>query len=66
MPRKRKPQFNYNEVVIRGHKYLKTYVQDLDGRQVILYGKTLDELCKKVDEANANLQNNEQVRQVRP
>lgn len=63
MPRKRKPQFNYNEVVIRGHKYLKTYVQDLDGRQVILYGKTLDELCKKVDEANENLQNNEQVRQ---
>ena len=57
MPKKRKPTFNYSSVEINGHEYLKTYVQDSDGKQVILYGKTLDELCQKVDAAEHQSEN---------
>ena len=62
MARRRKPTFNYNEVDINGYKYLKTYVQDHDGNQTILYGKTIEELIEKVDEAKARAENNQFIR----
>ena len=62
MARRRKPTFNYNEVDINGYKYLKTYVQDHDGNQTILYGKTIEELIEKVDEAKARAENNQSIR----
>lgn len=51
MPKKRIPNFNYNVVTIKGHQYYKAYVQNADDRTVIVYGKTIEELCQKVDDA---------------
>ncbi len=51
MPRKRIPNFNYSSVTINGHQYYKTYAQNADGKLVIIYGKTLEELCEKYDAA---------------
>ena len=45
MPKKRIPNFNYNVVTIKGHQYYKAYVQNADDRTVIVYGKTIEELC---------------------
>ena len=47
MPRKRIPNFNYSDVTINGHKYFKSYVMNADHKLIIVYGKTLDELCQK-------------------
>ena len=47
MPRKRIPNFNYSDVTINGHKYFKAYVMNADHKLIIVYGKTLDELCQK-------------------
>ena len=47
MPRKRIPNFNYSLVTINGHQYYKTYAQNADGKLVIIYGKTIEELCEK-------------------
>ena len=57
MPKKRKPTFSYSPVEINGYSYFKTYIQDIDGKQTILYGKTLDELCQKVDAAEHQSEN---------
>lgn len=62
MARRKKPSFHYNEVVIKGHKYLKAYVPDPAGKQVIIYGKTLNELCEKVDAAVHQSDNDELIR----
>ena len=51
MPKKRIPNFNYNVVTIKGHQYYKAYVQNADEKTVIVYGKTIEELCQKVDDA---------------
>ena len=51
MPKKRIPNFNYNLVTIKGHQYYKAYVQNADDKTVIVYGKTIEELCQKVDDA---------------
>ena len=51
MPRKRIPNFNYSLVTINGHQYYKTYAQNADGKLVIIYGKTIEELCEKYDAA---------------
>ena len=51
MPKKRIPNFNYNVVTIKGHQYYKAYVQNADDKTVIVYGKTIEELCQKVDDA---------------
>ncbi len=51
MPRKRIPNFNYNTVTIKGHEYYKAYVQNADEKTVIVYGKTIEDLCQKVDAA---------------
>ena len=57
MPRKRIPNFNYSEVTINGHKYFKAYVMNADHKLIIVYGKTLDELCQKYDEAEQRSEN---------
>ena len=51
MPKKRIPNFNFNVVTIKGHQYYKAYVQNADEKTVIVYGKTIEELCQKVDDA---------------
>ena len=57
MPRKRIPNFNYSDVTINGHKYFKAYVMNADHKLIIVYGKTLDELCQKYDEAEQRSEN---------
>ena len=37
----------YSMVEINGSRYYKTYVEDADGKRVILYGKTREELYEK-------------------
>ena len=46
----------YSMVEINGSRYYKTYVEDADGKRVILYGKTREELYDKEIKAldNAN------------
>ena len=55
--KKRIPQ--YSMVEINGSRYYKTYVEDADGKRVILYGKTREELYDKemiaLDQANHSL-----------
>ena len=51
MPKKRIPNFNFNTVTIKGHQYYKAYVQNADGKTIIVYGKTIEDLCQKVDAA---------------
>lgn len=51
MPKKRIPNFNYNVVTIKVHQYYKAYVRNADEKTVIVYGKTIEELCQKVDDA---------------
>lgn len=57
MSRKRIPNFNYSDVTINGHKYFKAYVMNADHKLIIVYGKTLDELCQKYDEAEQRSEN---------
>lgn len=51
MPKRRIPNFNYNTVTIKGHQYYKAYVQNADEKTIIVYGKTIEDLCQKVDAA---------------
>ena len=51
MPKKRVPYFNYNTVNINGHEYFKAYVMNADKKLVIVYGKTIEDLCQKYEEA---------------
>ena len=51
MPRKRIPNFTFNSVTINGHQYYKAYVMNADHKLIIVYGKTIEELCQKYDEA---------------
>lgn len=51
MPKKRVPYFNYNTVSINGHEYFKAYVMNADKKLVIVYGKTIEDLCQKYEEA---------------
>ena len=53
MPKKRVPYFNYNTVTINGHQYFKAYALNSDKKLIIVYGKTIDELCQKYEEAEA-------------
>ena len=62
MARKKKPSFNYSEVKINGYNYLKTYVDGADEKPAIVYGKTLDELCEKVDAAAHQSENDAYIR----
>ena len=49
MPKKRVPYFNYNTVTINGHQYFKAYAMNADKKLIIVYGKTIDELCQKYE-----------------
>lgn len=57
MPRKRIPNFTFNTVTINGHQYYKAYVMNADQKLVIVYGKTIEELCQKYDEAENRTEN---------
>ena len=57
MPRKRIPNFTFNFVTINGHQYYKAYVMNADHKLVIVYGKTIEELCQKYDEAEHSTEN---------
>ena len=59
MPKKRIPNFNYNTVTIKGHQYLKAYVQNADEKTIIVYGKTIEDLCQKVDAAQRRSETDE-------
>jgi integrase len=38
-------------VTIKGHQYYRAYVENADGKLISVYGKTLEELCEKFDDA---------------
>ena len=57
MAKKRVPYFNYNTVTINGHQYFKAYVMNADKKLVIVYGKTIEELCQKYEEAENRTEN---------
>ena len=57
MPKKRVPYFNYNTVSINGHEYFKSYVMNADKKLVIVYGKTIEDLCQKYEEAERRSEN---------
>ena len=57
MPRKRIPNFTFNSVTINGHQYYKAYVMNADHKLIIVYGKTIEELCQKYDEAEHRTEN---------
>ena len=62
MPKTRVPDFDYNIVKIKSHQYYRTRVKDVDGKEILLYGKTLDELCEKVEDANNHSENDGLIR----
>lgn len=62
MAKKRVPYFNYNTVTINGHQYFKAYVMNADKKLVIVYGKTIEELCQKYEEAENRTENDEFTR----
>lgn len=43
--RKRIPR--YSKVQVNGYEYYKTDIEDADGKRIILYGKTREEVCDK-------------------
>lgn len=47
MAAKRKRIPRYSKVQINGHEYYKTDIEDTDGKRVILYGKTREEVYDK-------------------
>ena len=47
MAAKRKRIPRYSKVQINGHEYYKTDIEDADGKRVILYGKTREEVYDK-------------------
>ena len=47
----------YGAVEINGIRYYKTYVEDLDGKRIILYGKTREELYDKEMDALEQIDN---------
>lgn len=51
MVEKRKRIPRYSKIEVSGYSYYKTDVEDADGKRVILYGKTREELYKKEIEA---------------
>ncbi|MGN0314374.1 MAG: tyrosine-type recombinase/integrase [Fusicatenibacter sp.] len=48
MAKKRKKIPEYGTVEINGHVYYKTYVDQVDGKKISVYGKTREELYDKV------------------
>ena len=57
MPRKRIPNFNYKSVTINGHDYYRAFAENADGKLISIYGKILEELCQKYDEAEHRSEN---------
>ncbi|HIT33460.1 MAG TPA: site-specific integrase [Candidatus Faecousia intestinigallinarum] len=47
MAEKRKRIPRYSKVQVNGYEYYKTDVEDADGKRIILYGKTREEVYKK-------------------
>lgn len=47
----------YGTVEINGIRYYKTYVEDNDGKRIILYGKTREELYDKEMDALEQIDN---------
>ena len=48
---------HFNSVTINGHQYYKAYVMNADNKLIIVYGKTIEELCQKYDEAEHRTEN---------
>ena len=44
---KRKRISRYSKVQVNGYEYYKTDIEDAEGKRVILYGKTREELYEK-------------------
>ena len=55
MANKRRPRFDYGEINIRGIHYYRAFVRDKNNKRIALYGKTLDELCDKVEQAEKQI-----------
>ena len=47
MAAKRKRIPRYSRVQVNGYEYYKTDIEDAEGKRVILYGKTREELYEK-------------------
>ena len=47
MAEKRKRIPRYSKVQVNGYEYYKTDVEDADGKRIILYGKTREEVYKR-------------------
>lgn len=47
MATKRKRIPRYSKVQVNGYEYYKTDVEDADGKRIILYGKTREEVYEK-------------------
>ena len=59
MPKRRIPNFNYYPVKINGYEYLRARIVNAAGKQVSIYGKTVEELCEKVEAAERPAENAE-------
>ena len=57
MATKRRRIPRYGTVEINGHTYYKTHVTDADGKRIVLYGKTREELYDKELEALEQIDN---------
>ena len=58
MARRKKPDFIYKPVTINGIQYYRSFIKNDAGKSVALYGKTLNELCEKVDAAKEKFEKN--------
>lgn len=56
MRKKKSKQFG--TVIMNGAEYYRTRIKDQDGKRIALYAKTVDELCKKIEEAKEQIANN--------
>lgn len=56
MARRKKPWFDYGVVTIHGVDYLRTFVEDADGKKIAVYGRNEEQLCDKVAAAERQIE----------
>lgn len=55
---KKKKSKQFGTVIRNGHEYYRTRVTAPDGKRIVLYAKTIEELCEKIEELHEQLDNN--------
>lgn len=58
MARKRYAIPRYGTVIMAGTEYYRTRIEDADGKRVVLYGRTREELYDKVIAAREQIEDN--------